>query len=333
MQRLLGIALAVMMLLSLAACKEEKQDQTESVETAAISESAAKTDAPTDEQTKGNHEVISLNFINTFDRNPSIEEQTVYEKDGLTITAKSLKYDTVHGPQIMLAAKNDSENELRIQNAYTTVNGFMMKPELDIKAPARKKVESPMSLPYLNLAMADIHSLYDVTFSLRILDSKTFSVIDTTDTVSLRLQNTAAEHPAFSTKGQTAFDSKGVKVILQGIKQDTLFESRYVLMVYIENNTKQTVCVKNDSLSVNGYDITVSMNTVVLPGVKAVDKIEIFDQDLEEYGITTIDAVNVSFEVYDYEEWKSIAKSDVIPVEVPTELLTEATETQSTENG
>ena len=63
MQRLLGIALAVMMLLSLAACKEEKQDQTESAETAAISESAAKTDAPTDEQTKGNHEVISLNFI------------------------------------------------------------------------------------------------------------------------------------------------------------------------------------------------------------------------------------------------------------------------------
>lgn len=332
MQRLLGIALAVMMLLSLAACTEEKQQETESAETAAISESAAKTDEPTDDQTKGNHEVISLNFINTFDRNPSIDEQKVYEKDGLTITAKSLKYDTVHGPQIMLEAKNDSENELRIQNAYTTVNGFMMKPELDIKAPARKKVEATMSLPYLNLAMADIHSLYDVAFSLRILDSKTFSVIDTTDTVSLELRNTAAEHPVFSTKGQTAFDRKGVKVILQGIKQDTLFESRYVLMVYIENNTKQIVCVKNDMLSVNGYDITVSMNTAVLPGVKAVDKIEIFDQDLDEYGITTIDAVDVSFEVYDYEEWKSIAKSEVIPVEVPTELSTEAAETKQTEN-
>lgn len=335
MQRLLGLALAVMMLLSLAACSEEKQQETESAETAAITESAAKTDEPTDEPTKGSHEVISLNFIKTFDRNPTIDEQKVYEKDGLIITAKSVKYDTVHGPQVMLEVNNGTDKEVRVQNEYTTVNGFMIKPELDIKAPAGKKTEAPMSLPYLNLAMADIHSLYEVDFSLRILDSKTFSVIDTTDTVKLNLKNTAADYPAFNTKGDIAYDSDGVKVILQGIKQDTLFESRYVLMVYMENNTQKTVSVKNNKLSVNGYDITVSMNTAVLPGAKAVDKIEIFDQDLEEYGVTTIDSVSVSFEVYDYEAWKPIAKSSLVPVEVPTELssaATEATQPGKTEN-
>jgi hypothetical protein len=65
------------------------------------------------------------------------------------------------------------------------------------------------------------------------------------------------------------------------------------------------------------------MSTAILPGMKAVDKIELYDQDLEEFGITAIDAVNASFEIYDYEKWKLVAKSDTVSVELPTEAPTE----------
>ena len=330
MRRLLSFALAAMLLLSLFACGEENRKETESEATAAITESATQTDDPTEKQTKGNHEVISLSFIKTFDQNPSIEEQVIYEKDNLSITAKSIRYDTVHGPQIMLAINNKTENDLLIQNDYTSVNGFMIKPEIDIKVPAKKKAESPMSLPYLNLAMAGINSLSEVRFSLRILDSKTFSVVDTTEPVSLKLLNTAKEKATFDTSGQLAYNSNGVKIILQGLKMDTLFESENVLMVYMENHTNKIACIKNNKLTVNGYELTVSMSTAILPGMKAVDKIELYDQDLEEFGITAIDAVNASFEIYDYEKWKLVAKSDTVSVELPTEAPTEDA-TSSTE--
>lgn len=323
MRRLLSFALAAMLLISLAACGEENHKETVSEETAAITESATETAVPTEEQTKGNHEVISLSFIKTFDQNPSIEEQTVYEKGNLSITAKSIRYDTVHGPQIMLAINNKTENDLLIQNDYTSVNGFMMKPEIDIKVSAGKKTESPMSLPYLNLAMAGIDSLSEVKFSLRILDSKTFSVVDTTEPVSLKLLNIAKEKAAFDTSGQIAYNSDGVKIILQGLKKDTLFESENMLMVYMENHTNKIASIKNNKLTVNGYDLTVSMNTAILPGMKAVDKIELYDQDLEEYGISAIDAVKASFEIYDYERWKLIAKSEIVSVELPTQAPTE----------
>lgn len=323
MRRLLSVALAAMLLLSLAACGEENRKETENEETAAITEPATATDVPTEEQTKGNHEVISLNFIKTFDRKPSIEEQTVYERENLSITAKSIVYDTVHGPQIMLAVNNKTDKDLLIQNDYTSVNGFMIKPEIDVKVAAGKKTEAPMSLPYLNLAMAGIDSLSEVKFSLRILDSKTFSVVDTTEPLSLKLLNTAKEKAAFDTSGQTAYDSNGVKIILLGLKKDTLFESENVVMVYMENHTNKIASIKNSKLTVNGYELTVSMNTVILPGLKAVDKIELYDQDMEEFGITAIDAVNASFEIYDYEAWKLIAKSETVPVEIPTEAPTE----------
>lgn len=329
MQRFLSVMLAAMLLLSLAACGKEKQQATENAETAAVTETIEKTDVPTDEETKGNHEVISLSFIKTFDQTPSLEEQSIYEKDGVTITAKSIKYDTVHGPQIILEVKNDTDNDLLIQNNHTTVNGFMMKPEIDLNVPKHKKLEAPMSLPYLDLAMADIHSLSDVGISLSILDSKTFSVLDTTETVKLDLLNTSDSQTPFNEEGQLAFDSKGVKVILQGVKKDTLFDSRRVLMVYLKNDTDRTICVKNNQLKVNGYDITTTMSTVILPHTKAVDKIELFDQDLDEYGITTIDAVNVAFEVNDYEDWKPIVISGTISVELPTEIISEEEENAS----
>ena len=325
MRRFLCFAIAAMLMLSLAACTEEPvKPTTEPDTTAAITESAVSTAAPTEEETIGSHEVLSLTFINTFDQNPSIEEQSIYEKDGVSVKATAIRYDTVHGPQIVFSVKNDTENDLLIQNRYTTVNGFMMKPEINAKIPKKKTTECEMSLPYIDLAMADIHSLNTVEFSLRLLDSKTYQELDVTDIVKLKLQNTSGPQAAYDVSGQTAYDKDGVKVVLQGIKKDTLFESSCVLMVYMENHTGRTVCIKNKKLTVNGYDITTSMTSTILPDQRAVDKIELYDQDLEEYGITTIDSVKVSFEIYDYEDWKLIADSKDVSAEIPTEPATEA---------
>lgn len=328
MQRILCFALALVMILSLAACGEDNKQKTDDDVTAApAAETIAVTDAvtepATDLPTVGSHDVISLDFINTFDTKPSIDEQLVYEKDGVTIKATAVRYDTVSGPQIMLSVKNDGDKEILLQNDHTAVNGFMMKPEIDVKVAPRKKAEIPMSLPYLGLAMAGIRSLREVEFSLRVLDSKTFAVLDTTPTFSLALKDTDDAQPAFEEEGQIAYDAKGVKVLLKGVRHDTLFDSESVLLVYMENNTERTISVGNAKLTVNGYDITTAMQTLLLPGKRAVDKIELFDKELEEYGISSLDSVKVSFEVYDYEDWKEIAVTGTISVELPTEAPTE----------
>ncbi len=329
MRRGVCFVLAAIMVLSLVACGKDTQEPTKenteaTEQTTQVTEATQATETVTEEptsskETTGIHDIISLDFINTFDRNPAMEEpQTVYQKDGLTVTAKSLKYDTVYGPQILLTVKNDGVQEILLQNAYTAVNGFMIKPEIDVKIPPRKKLDTQISLPYMQLAMADIHSLKEVVISLRILDSKTFAVLDTTEPLSLKLTGTGKEEQTADESGQLVYDDKGVKLILKGIKHDTLFENESALLVYMVNDTDKTVSVGNNKLTVNGYDITTTMLTVLLPHTCAVDKIDLFDKELEEYGISSLDSVKVSFDINDDETWKNIAQTDMIAVDTKT---------------
>lgn len=325
MRRIFCIALAAVMLFSLAACGEnqKKTDGTDD-QTTAVTEPTPKTENPTEKSEKGNHDVLSLDFIRSFDQKPFIEEQVVYEEDGLSITAKSIRYDTVKGPQIVLAIRNDSQNEALIQNNNTVVNGYMMKPEIDVTVPPKKELETAMSLPYIGLAMADIHSLAEVEFSLNILDSKTYALIDTTDPVRLILNDTAQQPDEVDESGQLAYDNNGVKVVVQGVKRDVQFDSDAVLTVYMLNKTDKTVSVQNKKLTVNGYEITAAMQTVLLPGKRAVDKIELFDSELDEHGISSLDSIEVAFDINDYESWDVLASTDTLSVVIPTETAESA---------
>lgn len=332
MKRILCFALAALMLASLAACGEKKPDSTESV-TEKVTEAAPVTEEPTTEATAepttARHEVISLDFINDFDKTASIEEQEIYNKDGVTVTAKKLVYDTVSGPQIVLAVKNDTDKTLMIQNAYTVVNGFMMKPVLDITAKPGKTVEEPMSLPYLGLAMASIHSLREIEFSLRILDSTTYGVMDTTPEVRFNLTGGTKSEPTFDEDGQVVYDGKECKIVLKGIKRDTLFDSANVVEVYMMNKTDKTIGIRNSKLTVNGYEITTAMETAILGEKRAVDVIELYDNELDEYGVTALDTVDVAFEINDYETWDKLATTDTVSVEVPEIAAEEETATET----
>ena len=343
MRRFLCFAIAALMLLTLAACGEEQKKDPTDAATTAITEPASTTEEPTGDLTEdmteepteesalGNHDVLSLDFIRSFDQNPAIEEQDVYEKDGVKITAKELRYDTVNGPQITLEILNDSDRELLIQNSATVVNGYMMKPELNANAAPGKKTQAVMSLPYIGLAMADVHSLYELEISLSLLDSKTYAVVDTTEPISLMMTGTTEPTDEPDTSGQVVYDKKGIKVIVQGVKHDTLFDSDSVLTVYMENNTDKAICVQNKSLTVNGYEITAAMQTALMPGKKAVDMIELSDKELDEYGVTSLDNIVVTFDINDNESWDLIATTKKLSVEIPTEPPTEATEATAAE--
>ena len=318
MRRMLCLALAAVMLLTLAACGEDrpKQDVTDAP-TAVGTDPAPKTDAPTEAPVRTGHDVLSLDFINTFDHQPAIEEQLIYENETVSILARSLGYDPVNGPELRLEARSHTDKELLIQAQYAVVNGFMMAPALNLTVPPQKKKEASMTLPYLGLAMADIHSLSELSFTLQLLDAKSFEVLETTEEISLALTGTSEQEP-FVPEGQTAYDENDVKIVIQGVKHDVLFDSDAVLTVYMENNSDKTVSVKNNTLRVNGYSITTAMHTVILPGKRAVDTIELFDSELDEHGITSLDSIEVVFDVNDYDAWENIATTSTISVEIPT---------------
>lgn len=325
MRRILCLMLAAIMLMTLAACGDDHKPANDDTSSDGTDTPVA-TEEPTTAPVGGKHEVISLDFINTFDHKPSMEEQSVYDKNDLTVKATGIRYDTVSGPQILLNIHNGTDKQVLIQNNHTVVNGFMMTPEINVTVPAGKTVDTPMSLPYLRLAMADIHTITELEFSLRILDSMTYAVIDTTEPVRPALTDTDPDAAPYDEEGQVAFDGKDVKVVLKGLKHDTLFDSDSVVMVYMDNRSDKTVTVLNTELTVNGYDVTTAMHTVILPGKRAVDVIELYDNELEENGVTAVDTVDVAFNINDYESWDLIAETGVVSLDLPVSADAEAAE-------
>lgn len=324
MKRVICLLLAGMMLVLLAACGDDNggatatQAATETTATEALTQPQTETEAPTEEDQPGNREKLSA-FISEFDREAEIEESVIYEKDGISITAKSLNYDPVSGPQLKLSVKNETENDILIQSAYVAVNGFMMRPDMNIEVPAGKTAAGDMTFAYYQLAMADINTIADVRLSLRIMDKREYEVITVTEPVDLTTTAAEGYEPSFDEEGQVVYDKKKIKIVIKGVSEERLFSDDPVMMVYLYNGTDQNITVQTEDVLVNGYEFTSAMSTTLLPGKRAVDIVTFFSQDMEEYGVETIESVKVSFEIKDEETWENIDKTDMIDVKLGEE--------------
>lgn len=74
----------------------------------------------------------------------------------------------------------------------------------------------------------------------------------------------------------------------------------------IENNSAYNITVQTRKTSVNGYtlgDFGSSMSIDVASGEKAYGALTIVDRNLKEAGITTIETLTVTFNIYDSDHW------------------------------
>ena len=60
-----------------------------------------------------------------------------------------------------------------------------------------------------------------------------------------------------------------------------------------------------------------------------MDVIELYDNELDEYGVTALDTVDVAFEINDYETWDKLATTDTVSVEVPEIAAEEETASET----
>lgn len=308
MKRTVCLLLAALLAFCLAACGDDKTDDTQA------SETAMQTEEPTDATENG----LDLSALrDAIDRDAEIEEQLIYDEDDISITATGISYEELTGPEVLFSVTNHSEKDVVIQGEYAAVNGYMVDPELNIEVKAgAEAAEGNMTISYISLAMADITRLAEIRFSVRIADSELYQEIATSDIISLKTSAYADYEPSFDEEGQVAYDKKDIKLVLRGINNDRVFSEGAALTVYMYNGTDRAITVQTADINVNGYEFTSAMTTAILPGMHAVDIVTFFDYDMQEYGIEEIETVEISFEMKDTATWKNIGKTDIISVEI-----------------
>ena len=96
-------------------------------------------------------------------------------------------------------------------------------------------------------------------------------------------------------------EDENCTVIITGIEEDSLFG--YALNVFLENKTETELMYTVDNVSVNGYMCDPFWATTVAPGKKANTQITFMDSDFEINGITEVQEITLTLQVYDNNDW------------------------------
>lgn len=320
MKRVLCLILCVLTAAFCCACGENQP-------TEATDGSSAT--APTEQADPDGSSAVK-SFMADFDDTPTVGDKIIYVDNEMTVNVHGINYAPIAGPELHLTISNSFGKDITVQSPYAIVNGYMLTPELSIDVPAGKSKSGNMTLRYTGLAYSGITCVRTIDFALRVVETKSYNPIKTTELISLKTSAAASPDKAVKEKaveGQTAYDNKDIRILFKDPSYNakgsdgTLApvynnDGNAQLLVYIENNTDRTVAVRTDDVTVNGYDLTSVMNRTVLPGRRAVDTVTFYRMDLDEYDIDTIDSIKMSFQIKDAESWETIDSTDMIAVKL-----------------
>lgn len=240
----------------------------------------------------------------------SIEEQTLWEVDGVIITAKGLSHDSILGTQIDVFVENKSDKDVGISATAVIVNDYMISDLTSIKVTAGNKSNDHISLSSNELDAAGIENISEIELYLHTFNPETYMTEKESDKIVIKT-NIAEKDNKTSIEGELLFESNGVKITGQYVDEESFWGSAVVL--HIENNSDKNVIVQCDEVAVNGFMVSALMSDTVYAGKKCISDITLFESDLEENGITDITEIQTSFKILD-ENYSTIAESEEVNI-------------------
>lgn len=228
----------------------------------------------------------------------TLDEQVVYEKDGITVTVKSIDTEDFWGPAVNFEVSNDTDKNIIVSATNVSVNDIMIDQDLSCEVASGKKDNSDMTFYENEMEVADIEKIKDIEFNLCIYDSDTWDEIDTSDVISLTTNGSEDYVQQIDNSGTSIVDQDGVKMVVKKLDSEDSFWGADIY-VYVENNTDDSIVIQADNVSINGYMVDPTFSCDVMPGKKAFDTITFFDSDLEDNGIEDITELEATFNILD----------------------------------
>lgn len=238
------------------------------------------------------------------------EPQAVYDADGLKVTAKGIE-DGFMGPELKLEVENSSSESWVIQARNVSVNGMMVDPVMSIEVAPGKKANDEMTLMNSQLKDAGVEDIAQVEFNLHFFKPDNFESSFDSELISLKLSE--GDGSAGEVTGDVLLDADGVRIISTGMKDDSFLGKEIGLVV--ENSSDQPVTVQARDMSVNGYMVSPVFSCDVMPGKKASDSITIMKSDLEDNDIETIEDVELSFHIFNTNDFGSGYDTEMISIQ------------------
>lgn len=242
----------------------------------------------------------------------TLEEQVIFDKDGIKVTVKGLSSDDFFGPAVKVLVENGSDQNITVQTRNCSVNGLMMDPMFSCDVAAGKKANDTIAFMNSQLETAQISTIASIEFYLNIFDSDSWEDITRSDIITLN--TSAVDHvQTYNDSGFTVYDEGGIKIVVQKLNSEDSFWGSDVY-VYAENNTDANITIQARDVSIDGFMVEPMFSCDIAAGKKAYDTITFLQSDLEDNDITDIKELELRFTVFNSDTWEDILDTDIITV-------------------
>lgn len=290
MKKLLTLALASAIALSLCACGSDSTSN---------STSGASTASNTTEVTNVSSDKSNAAAVSEL----SFEPVTVIDNDMCSITVNEIDPDNLWGYSLKVTLENKSADTTYMFSVTSaTTNGVMNDPLFAVDVEPGKKANDTIS--FQSLEDYGITEFTDIAMLFRVSDSNDWSADPVVDNESVHVYPYGEENAANFIRETVStdnvlVDNDDVTILLTGITEDDIWG--YTLNFYFENKTDSTLMYSIDGASINGYMADPYFATSVLPGASSFSGASWSDSTLEENGIETVENIEFTFRVYDFD--------------------------------
>ena len=122
-------------------------------------------------------------------------------------------------------------------------------------------------------------------------------------------------------------DQGGIRATATGLDSDG---NGPMINVLLENDTDRSVTFQTLRVSINGIMFSPAFFSEVAAGKKSNDVISFYQGDLDSFGITSIQTIELTIEALDTNSWDSLAVSDVITLNTDAPKATQAVDQSGT---
>lgn len=290
MKKIFALLLSLLMVFSLVACGTDTELQAPN-DVNGVTTTPATDNAPT---------------------TATISEMVLLDQDGIKITAKSLDLEGWMGPEIKVLIENNTDKNLSFQTRSSSVNGYMVETMFHTEVAAGKKVNESIVLSSSDLELCGITNLATIEFSFHIFYTETWNEYLDTDIITINTSLADTHVQNYDASGDVAYDVNGIKIVIKGLADESLFGPSIVFYAYNANDKAVTIQVR--SVSINGFMIDPICSADLAPGKHLVDTITFMDSDLEENEIASIESVELSFHIYTADDWLEAIDTDPITI-------------------
>ncbi|MEE1085911.1 MAG: hypothetical protein U0L05_01885 [Schaedlerella sp.] len=287
--KLLAVLLAATMALSMTACGGSNSGSTNS-------------DGTSKEETTKTEKTEDV----------SIEEQELYDQNGIIITATELNMDGMYGPEINVLIENNGTQNITVQTSHTAINDYMLIPLFSTDIAAGKKANGSISFLTEELEAANIDSIGKIDLQFSIIDTDTWENIVTSDMISINTSISETYTQTYDDNGDVLYEANGIRIIKKEIGEDILYGPEVIL--YIENNSDKGIVVQSRNTSINGFMVEPMLSAEVLAGKKIVTSMTFLAEDLETNGIDTVESIETSFAIINLDTWMDITTSESVTI-------------------